>query len=124
MDILSNKAFKYLVWDSSKKKFDAFKYSLIIILDEVLGLYKSSKTAHLIMTWKSLSNLDKLFQVIIKCAVFEFLYKPKTSSKIIIKEYLIASNSFLEDSQTKYLNALLDKISKNIRTPNAWIWIN
>jgi len=59
-----------------------------------------------------LTHLDKLFQVIIKCAVFEFLYKPKTSSKIIIKEYLIASNSFLEDSQTKYLNALLDKISK------------
>ena len=66
-----------------------------------------------------LTHLDKLFQVIVKCAVFEFLYKPKTSSKIIIKEYLIASNSFLEDSQTKYLNALLDKISKNIRTPNA-----
>ena len=66
-----------------------------------------------------LSHLDKLFQVIIKCAVFEFLYKPKTSSKIIIKEYLTASNSFLEDSQTKYLNALLDKISKKIRTTNA-----
>ena len=66
-----------------------------------------------------LSHLDKLFQVIIKCAVFEFLYKPKTSSKIIIKEYLNASNSFLDDSQTKYLNALLDKISKKIRTSNA-----
>ena len=66
-----------------------------------------------------LSHLDKLFQVIIKCAVFEFLYKPKTSSKIIIKEYLNASNFFLEDSQTKYLNALLDKISKKIRISNA-----
>jgi len=65
-----------------------------------------------------LSNLDKLFQVIIKCAVFEILYKPRTSTKIIIKEYLIASNSFLEDSQTKYLNALLDKISKKIRVTN------
>ena len=63
-----------------------------------------------------LSHLDKLFQVIIKCAVFELLYKPKTSKNIIIKEYLNASNSFLEDSQTKYLNALLDKISKKIRT--------
>ena len=29
-----------------------------------------------------LSHLDKLFQVIIKCAMFELLYKPKTSSKI------------------------------------------
>ena len=65
-----------------------------------------------------MSHLDKLFQVIIKCAVFEFLYKPNTSSKIIIKEYLIASNEFLEDSQTKYLNALLDKISKKLRSKN------
>ena len=66
-----------------------------------------------------LTHLDKLFQVIVKCAVFEFLYKPKTSSKIIIKEYLNASNFFLDDSQTKYLNALLDKIAKKIRTSNA-----
>ncbi len=72
----------------------------------------------------NLTNLDKLFQVIIKCAVFEFLYKPKISSKIIIKEYLNASNFFLEDSQTKYLNALLDKIAKKIRISNGWIWIN
>ena len=66
-----------------------------------------------------LTHLDKLFQVIVKCAVFEFLYKPKTSSKIIIKEYLNASNFFLDISQTKYLNALLDKISKKIRTSNV-----
>ena len=66
-----------------------------------------------------LSHLDKLFQVIIKCAVFELLYKPKTSSKIIINEYLKASNVFFDTPQTKYLNALLDKISKKIRTSNA-----
>jgi transcription antitermination protein NusB len=66
-----------------------------------------------------LTNLDKVFQVIIKSAIFEFLYKPKISTKIIIKEYLNASNFFIEDSQTKYLNAILDKIAKRIRTPNA-----
>ena len=71
-----------------------------------------------------LKNLDKVFQVIIKSAIFEFLYKPKISTNIIIKEYLDASNFFLEDSQTKYLNAILDKIAKKIRTSNAWIWIN
>ena len=62
-----------------------------------------------------LKKLDKLFQIIIKSAIFELLYKPNTSTKIIIKEYLNASNFFLENSQTKYLNALLDKISKKIR---------
>ncbi len=65
-----------------------------------------------------LRNIDKVFQVVIKSAIFELLYKPKTSIKIIIKEYLNASNFFINDSQTKYLNALLDKISKKIRTSN------
>ena len=65
-----------------------------------------------------LKKLDKIFQVIVKSAIFEFLYKPKISSKIIINEYLKASNFFIEDGQTKYLNALLDKISKKIRNYN------
>ena len=66
-----------------------------------------------------IGKLDKVFQVIIKSAIFELLYKPKISSKIIINEYLKASNFFIEDKQTKYLNALLDKISKKIRNSNG-----
>ena len=64
-------------------------------------------------------NLDKVFQVILKSAAYEFLYKPNISLKIIINEYLNASNFFLEDSQTKYLNALLDNLGKNLRNSNA-----
>ena len=67
----------------------------------------------------NLKKLDKVFQVIIKSAIFEFLYKPKTPSKIIINEYLKASNFFIDDGQTKYLNALLDKISKKLRNLNG-----
>ena len=66
-----------------------------------------------------LKKNDKIFQVIIKSAIFELMYKPKTSSKIIINEYLKASNFFIQDEQTKYLNALLDKISKKIRNSNG-----
>jgi len=69
-------------------------------------------------------KLDKVFQIIIKCAIFELLYKPRLSSTIIINEYLKASNFFIENEQTKYLNAILDKISKKIRNSNGWIWIN
>ena len=67
----------------------------------------------------TLNNLDKLFQVILKSATYEFLYKPNLSIKIIIKEYLNASNFFLDDGQTKYLNALLDNVGKKLRSPNA-----
>jgi len=64
------------------------------------------------------NTLDKLFQIILKSATYEFLYKPNLSINIIIKEYLNASNFFLNNSQTKYLNALLDNIAKNIRISN------
>jgi len=64
------------------------------------------------------NKMDKLFQVILKSATFEFLYKPNLSINIIIKEYLNASNFFLETSQTKYLNALLDSIGKKLRSSN------
>ena len=67
----------------------------------------------------NLRNLDKVFQVIIQSAIFEMLYKQRIPRKVIIKEYLVASNFFLSESQTKYLNAILDKISKEIRTSNA-----
>ena len=101
-----------------KHRFKKFIKDIVIGTIERNDLITKELEAHL-KEDLIMSHLDKLFQVIIKCAVFEFLYKPKTSSKIIIKEYLTASNSFLENSQTKYLNALLDKISKKIRISNA-----
>ena len=67
----------------------------------------------------SLDKMDKLFQVILKSATYEFLYRPNLSINIIIKEYLNASNFFLENSQTKYLNAILDNIGKKLRSTNA-----
>ena len=66
----------------------------------------------------NLKKQDNVFLIILKSAIYELLYKPTTSSKIIIKEYLNASNFFIEDAKTKYLNALLDKISKNLRLNN------
>ena len=63
----------------------------------------------------NLKKLDKIFLVIIKAAIFEFLYKSKTPMKIIIKEYLDASNFFLDSSQIKYLHSIIDKLGKNIR---------
>ena len=63
-----------------------------------------------------LRRIDKVFEVILRSAIFELLYKPTTSSNIIIKEYLNASNFFIDLSQTKFLNAVLDKLSKKIRS--------
>ena len=65
-----------------------------------------------------LKRTDKILKIIIFAAVYELMFKHKNSIKVIIGEYLKASEFFLEKSQIKYLNAILDKISKKIRNEN------
>ena len=43
------------------------------------------------------------------------MFKHNTPKKVIINEYLIAAEYFLEKIQIGYLNAILDKISKELR---------
>jgi|TARA_Y100000389_G_scaffold177182_1_gene189233 transcription antitermination protein NusB len=62
-----------------------------------------------------LSKTDKLLKIILFSAVYELMFKHNTPTKVIISEYLLASEYFLEKIQVGYLNAILDKISKLIR---------
>ena len=63
----------------------------------------------------NLVKTDKLLKIILFAAIFELMFKPNTPKKVIIKEYLLASEHFLEKIQIGYLNAILDKISKELR---------
>ena len=62
-----------------------------------------------------LKKTDKLLKIILFAAVFELLFKHNNPKKVIISEYLLASEYFLEKVQIGYLNAILDKISNAIR---------
>ena len=62
-----------------------------------------------------LKKTDKLLKIILFAAVFEFLFKHNNPKKVIISEYVLASEYFLEKVQIGYLNAILDKISKELR---------
>ncbi len=63
----------------------------------------------------NLQKTDKLLKIILFAAVFEFLFKHGTPKKVIISEYLLASEHFLEKIQIGYLNAILDKIALELR---------
>ena len=63
----------------------------------------------------NLKKTDKLLKIILFAAVFEFLFKHNNPKRVIINEYLLASEFFLEKVQIGYLNAILDKISKVLR---------
>ena len=62
-----------------------------------------------------LKKTDKLLKIILFAAVFELIFKHNNPKKVIISEYLLASEYFLEKVQIGYLNAILDKLAKEIR---------
>ena len=66
------------------------------------------------------NKTDKILKMIISAATFELMFKHNNPIKVIIVEYLKAAEFFLENNQIKYLNAILDKLSKNIRTNDNW----
>ena len=63
----------------------------------------------------NLVKTDKLLKIILFAAIFELLFKHNNPKRVIISEYLLASEYFLEKVQIGYLNAILDKISKVLR---------
>ena len=63
----------------------------------------------------NLKKTDKILKIILFSAVFEFMFKHNTPKKVVISEYLQVSEHFLEKIQIGYLNAILDKVSKNLR---------
>jgi len=65
-----------------------------------------------------LKRTDKLLKIIIFAAIFELMYKHNSPTKVIISEYVKTSEFFLEKAQIKFVNAILDKISKIIRKPH------
>ena len=77
------------------------------LIEEKIGLYLSKDI--------NLQKTDKILKIILFAAVFELMFKHGTPKKVIINEYLLASEHFLEKIQIGYLNAILDKIAKELR---------
>ena len=65
-----------------------------------------------------LKRTDKLLKIIIFAGVFELMFKHNSPTKVIINEYVKTSEFFLERAQINFVNAILDKIAKNIRKSN------
>ena len=61
------------------------------------------------------SRTDLILKLMILSATFELFYSHKTPIKVVVSEYVKISDFFLERAHKGYLNAILDKVSKNVR---------
>ena len=66
----------------------------------------------------NINKTDILIKLIIKAAIYEFMYLQKVPIKVVISEYLKVSDFFVERKQKSFLNAILDKVSKVARVSN------
>ena len=60
-------------------------------------------------------NTELMIKLMIMAATYEFMFMHKIPIKVVITEYLKVSDFFVDNKKTKFLNAILDKISKKSR---------
>ena len=100
--------------DYPKSQYKKFIKDVVTGTLERAELIEEIITTHLTKDI-DLKKTDKLLKIILFAALFEIMFKHNTPKKVIISEYLVASEHFLEKIQIGYLNAILDKISKILR---------
>ena len=61
------------------------------------------------------SRTDLILKLMILSATFELMFVHKTPINVVVSEYIKISDFFLETAHKGYLNAILDKVSKNVR---------
>ena len=61
------------------------------------------------------SRTDLILKLMILSATFELMFVHKRPINVIVSEYVKISDFFLESAHKGYLNAILDKVSKNVR---------
>ena len=121
--IVIQKLYGHHLNKDSELIFPKNKYKKFI-KDVVIGTIERKEYIQDLMN-KELKNdinenkTELMIKLMIMAALYEFMYMHKIPIKVIISEYLKVADFFVQDSQKGFLNAILDKASKLVRTENV-----
>ena len=120
--IVIQKLYSYHLNKEPQLKFPKHRYKKFI-KDIVLGTIERKDLIQELINNELKDDINEnktalIIKLMIMAAIYEFLYMHKIPIKLIINEYLKVSDFFIENSQKKYLNAILDKVSKTSRLKN------
>ncbi len=97
------------------------KYDIDFLKKIVIGVHKNEKKiiklieCNLSQNWL-IDRLDLTMQAIISLAIYELINFKNIPLEIIINEYVSIANTYLDKSNTGFINGILDNIAKNIRS--------
>ena len=66
-----------------------------------------------------LSRLDSTLRAILRAGTFEILERKDVPVPVIVTEYVEIAQAFFEGEEPKIVNAVLDRIAKQVRGPTA-----
>ena len=121
--IVIQKLYTHYLNKESKLNFPKHRYKKFI-KDVVVGTIERKDLIQDLITSELKDDINEnktelMVKLMIMAAVYEFMFMHKIPVKVVISEYLKASDFFVDISQKKFLNALLDKISKLSRDKNV-----
>jgi transcription antitermination protein NusB len=67
----------------------------------------------------SLSRVDSTVRAILRAGAFELLERKDVPVAVIVTEYVEIAHAFFQDDEPKLVNAVLDRIAKQVRTAVA-----
>ena len=66
----------------------------------------------------ALSRLDSTVRAILRAGTFELKERKDVPVAVIVTEYVEIAKAFFDDEEPKLVNAVLDRIAKQVRTEN------
>ena len=117
--IIVQKLYSYFLNRESKIIYPKHRYKKFI-KDTVSGTIEREevileKLKEILKDEFNPSRTDLILKLMILSATFELMFVHKTPINVIVSEYVKISDFFLESAHKGYLNAILDKVSKNVR---------
>jgi len=116
--IVIQKLYEKHINKDSEIKFTKHRYKKFI-KDVVSGTIERKEYINEIISSELKDEIrilrDLTLRIIIEASIYEIVFRPDTSSKIIINEYLNVANVLIDDGKKRFLNAVLDKLSKKLR---------
>lgn len=79
----------------------------IALLDQQIAPALSDK-------WK-LDRIDATLRAILRCGVFEMTHAADTPARVLLDAYVDLAAAFFDDKEVAFINAVLDRLTRDIR---------
>jgi transcription antitermination protein NusB len=101
--------------DTYAKADEAWFVDLVDGVDSQRAAIDEKVQAHLSDGW-TLPRIDSTLRQVLRAAAYELTARLDTPTAVILNEYVEVANAFVERKESAFINGVLDRLAKTVRT--------